>query len=741
MKKTDYDLPIFEDKDIGDLNYYSEEMAKAIKIQIDKFGNPLIFKGTVETLEELQKLTNVKNGEIYRVKIEKKNYIYDGENWTIYSDNTDSDFDELKAKTIKCLQEVETPTPVSGTSIDINDSVDAKITELKISGNSKQETRKGYNLLPNNVTTQNINGVDFTVNKNGTVLVNGTPTANAVLQLNTGITYSAGTYKLSGCPEGGATDTYRLDLMIKNNGNVPAIDVGKGAEFTITEETTFIPRIRIQSGATINNLLFEPMLVSDTSKTTYEQYGAMPSPDYQSDNESCGDNINLFDGEIESGNINSSGVNYADSTMIRSKNYTQVKPNTDIIIANNDIAIQVNVFEYDKNYNFIVKTYVNATKITTNSQTNYIKFVCSPVTKNKIKIEHNSTPTPYSPPNQGCINEVICNKNLWENKYAVTTEGITFYENSDGSKNISGTSTNQANLNNYINYRDTELSNGEIYTLSCNQQLPNGVEIRIEDYNGSNWVSNLIVLDKTTSTKTEKIILNGTRIKLLIRVQKGITVNISNLKIQLEKGSKATSYEQHKKQVYTIPTQQPFKTIGDIRDTFIKKNNKWYERHYIARKIFDGTETWAGGQISSYYRCSTTIPIKVSNDEITVISNYYKGITYNDRNSGEYNNVFGYSGNIAINQINSTSISDFKEWLTVQYNAGTPVYVDYLLETPIDIECTEEQSTILFDIEQNAKTYDKVTHMYSTDKISSYKEITYKKDIETLFANTLVEGV
>ncbi len=41
MKKIEYDLPIFNDDDEADLNDYSTKMANAIKIQIDKFGNPL----------------------------------------------------------------------------------------------------------------------------------------------------------------------------------------------------------------------------------------------------------------------------------------------------------------------------------------------------------------------------------------------------------------------------------------------------------------------------------------------------------------------------------------------------------------------------------------------------------------------------------------------------------------------------------------------------------------------------
>lgn len=86
MQKTKYDIPVFENNDIADLKIYSEQMAEAIKMQVDKFGNPLIFKGTVSTVEELNTITNVANGEIYAVIEENKNYIWNGVRWEKYSD-------------------------------------------------------------------------------------------------------------------------------------------------------------------------------------------------------------------------------------------------------------------------------------------------------------------------------------------------------------------------------------------------------------------------------------------------------------------------------------------------------------------------------------------------------------------------------------------------------------------------------------------------------------------------------
>lgn len=113
MKYIDYNIPIFKDKEKADLNLYSEEMAKAIKEQIEKFGNPIIFKGTVDTIEELNTLTNIEAGNIYSVINENKNYIYNGTSWVEYSDNIDINI--LEKKQHKYYLSITTAVAAGGT--------------------------------------------------------------------------------------------------------------------------------------------------------------------------------------------------------------------------------------------------------------------------------------------------------------------------------------------------------------------------------------------------------------------------------------------------------------------------------------------------------------------------------------------------------------------------------------------------------------------------------------------------
>ena len=73
----------------------------------------------------------------------------------------------------------------------------------------------GKNLIayPYRYNSGKINGVDFTVNDDGSVTVNGTATANVNFYLcyDKQMNFPAGRYMMSGCPKGGSLSTYRME--------------------------------------------------------------------------------------------------------------------------------------------------------------------------------------------------------------------------------------------------------------------------------------------------------------------------------------------------------------------------------------------------------------------------------------------------------------------------------------------------------------------------------------------------
>lgn len=103
--------------------------------------------------------------------------------------------------------------------------------------------------------------VTATVNDDGSITINGTPTAQTdfYLQANhDGLTdiFDGVSITISGCPAGGGASTYRMQVCQTSTsyGN----DDGSG--YTVTGRTNTRFRIRIAANYTCNNLTFYPMV-------------------------------------------------------------------------------------------------------------------------------------------------------------------------------------------------------------------------------------------------------------------------------------------------------------------------------------------------------------------------------------------------------------------------------------------------------------------------------------------------
>lgn len=128
-------------------------------------------------------------------------------------------------------------------------------------------------------------------------------------------------------------------------------------------------------------------------------------------------------------------------------------------------------------------------------------------------------------------------ENIWFGGESTTNNGITFTKNNDGSYDITGTATASADCINLVNIANAKLKNGINYNLSINKLTNEKVSILTEAYI-ENWDSHVIgPLITSTTLSTNKIINikdNIKRVRYVIRVEKGQTVNIKGLKIQLE---------------------------------------------------------------------------------------------------------------------------------------------------------------------------------------------------------------
>jgi hypothetical protein len=164
------------------------------------------------------------------------------------------------------------------------DSDNGKIQDMMVYGKSEQKQYSGKNLLNPTLQTTTQNGVTCTNNGDGTYTVNGTATDIAVFVVyyNFADVYgSASSLKMVGCPSGGSAQKYFL-RSYRKGGNPEILDeYGSGISIGSFKESESNIAIIVKSGATVNNLIFKPMLTTDTTATyaDFEPYtGGIPSP-------------------------------------------------------------------------------------------------------------------------------------------------------------------------------------------------------------------------------------------------------------------------------------------------------------------------------------------------------------------------------------------------------------------------------------------------------------------------------
>lgn len=311
----------------------------------------------------------------------------------------------------------------SGEYIHVEDSSNCR-SIIRIGGNHEQETRTGYNKLNmSNAKGGTSGGITCVINEDGSYQFKGTATTTDNGSVNvwflgyynskapTLFTLEAGTYYIN--------DVLLFSGIKKLNEPLKKI-------YTFTSEVN-ITGVRAMSatpGQTYNEVKY-PIIAKSNKELTWEQYGASPSPDYPSEIETVGSNVNLFAGGD-----------------------------------------------------------------------------------------------------------------------TVTNNGVTFTKNKDDSYDIVGMAKEQANCIKFVDIQNSGIINGNIYNIHVSENLPDGVKILIEAYNDAAWIRH--VLGSSLIPNVSKAnIENVNKIRFTLRVEKGISVNIHNLRIKLEKDTIETAYSKY----------------------------------------------------------------------------------------------------------------------------------------------------------------------------------------------------
>ena len=288
------------------------------------------------------------------------------------------------------------------------------------------------------------------------------------------------------------------------------------------------------------------------------------------------------------------------------------------------------------------------------------------------------TKTSYEAYN-GNTYEINLGKNLYYLPDPTTSNQVVYSINNDGTFNLSGTATGgNATFMIYKDYAEAFINNGEQYTLSSNQSLPSGVEIRLEAYNGTTWVRHILggVLNSSNQTRTSTAnTTNSTRARYLIYVASGTTVSINNLGIQLEKGTK-TTYAPYK-------TPIELGKIGNYQDRIYKENGKWYIEKQIGKLILDGSEIgWVAQSTSTagLYRYNYNFLLK-SGYQNAISSHFEMSEETSFANINTVCFATHPSNHMFCFFVNNDSVDTWRAWLT---NNNVTVY--YVLETTTTTE-------------------------------------------------------
>ena len=658
----------------------------------------------------------------------------------------------------------------SGNSIHLEDSSNMDF-ECKLRSESRQETTEGYNLL--NVEN------DFKVTN---------LEANKVVEINlkADVTYTIKCDKIE-------TDNTELKSCLFRFQHDSADVANPYARIPITTKTTTytppedINSVRIYSGtshnesATTNTTFKNLMIYEGTENKPYELYtgeNPSPSPEYSSKIKNVGDNINILNKEVVDASNNLRG-NALDTgrRLIANKdgNYTYGafkiggrellgktlgihadiettggNPRISIFAGNSSsltksllqVALSASGTGYvtiPSSLNSELDTISAALYVTTDARVvagTYVDYT-------NLKVQVGSKKVVYSAYNCGSLGVTISNKNLYKIEKVINDTNYSKIIYKDENGNVSF-STGGIPL--IIAPTKIKEKTEYTYILKCqsNVTTENNINFtgiyedgtsKLLSANKKKDTNEFIVKFKTDKEKTLAYVTqqytNSSRTTI---ITKG-TMILEGDYLNLEE-----TYEIHQEQEILFP---------------LVEGQKLYEGSYLAKEIHNkrAQDILTGEESLKNYHSDT------SNGFVGfsfIISNKHKKnadflCTHLTKNSDNVYHNRGLGGwlpdedrwcyicvPISILKDVSTpekQIESMQEYLKEQYNAGTPMIFEYELATEEIIPYTPEQQAV---IDKILYTYKNVTNI-SVDNELATLDITYKKDIETMFNNQAKE--
>ena len=704
----------------------------------------------------------------------------------IAQNKKDVDEELTKIKKENSLLKSQIPTgTASGNNIHLEDSSNMPF-EWRLNGGSRQEMREGYNLANLDADSFIKNGVTVTNNGDGSWTFNGTSNTAGDLVLTKNILLSNQIYQFED-----ATYLFKTIVASGNFSNpdkaivqTSAMGQDNGVDNFATlynklsdgvfvnifnkKSTSHLSRFELYCGpnVTFNNYTIKILFAkTDNKELEWEQYGTLPSTEFQSKIENVGDNINILNKEVVDASNNLRG-NALDTgrRLIANKDGTYTygafklggrellgktlgihadiettggNPRISIFAGNSSsltksllqVVLSASGTGYmtiPSNLNSELDTISAVLYVTTDASVvagTYVDYT-------NLKVQVGSGEVVYSAHNCGNLGVTISNKNLYkvekviddsnvpkfiflrEGNLEFTTGGVpliiaptTIKEKTEYTYILKCKSnvTTENNINFTGIYED-----GTREVLSANKKKDTNEFIVKFKTNKEKTLA--YVTQQYTNSAGTTIITEGTMIL------EGDYLNLEEL------------YEIHQEQEILFPLAEGQKLY---KGSYLEKDGIHNTRRQV---VLTGNENIFESQLGTYQTFG--IVISGIKQDAKLMSNYftsYPTITDIKYKVGMTNN--NAADRLYISNGESSKTEEFKAWLSQRLDEGIPVIIEYELATEEIIPYTQEQQAV---IDKILYTYKNVTNISVDDELATL-DITYKKDIETMFNNQAKE--
>ena len=640
-----------------------------------------------------------------------------------------------------------------GTNLKLNSS-STKVLGMTIYGNTKQVKTNGYNIFRfgdmNNTLSQ---GIRSKMDENGYITSTGTATTDwaSVTTFDSNSVLMPGTYTLSIEPSAPIRTSVNGELVSNNSYKwLGAVDPGQTkVTFTVTEP---IKQVRLSIRTVPNqalNIKFRPMLETGSEAHPYEPY--------------TGNSNNLFDeffGLPKTVNgitvTNQNGVLKLEGLPTRNWENIQQQEITNKIIHGATYTLVHYISENNAGYLELSKRRKDGTwEHVNNRNGKALTFTADLEEYSLYRVQinmgnmqsYNGQPKTlygnyaiyagaytennlpeYVPYNTGLASPrpqypqvikeltgekvVVRGKNLLKiSTIPLNSNGLSSIVANDGTITYSGQMTNSwADITRYIDF-SSPLPAGT-YTLSIDHPRTHKVvfKYKIADNTSAAQVANMTATSTSETFTVSQPIVAG---YLFISAANGTELNDS-IKAQLEIGSIATIYEPYREQISILSSNLDiYKLTDNIYDEIRLDNSTAKIIKRVGKLELSGEESWT----------KTNEPGKnifICSSIINATKNYDEGICSHFLNIKTYPNTHGSFAirtdgtSLAMNNRDTSSITDFKNWLKAEKAKGMPVTVYYEKKTSTEEEITDP--VLLAELKKlmDMRTYNGTTNISIT---------------------------